>query len=194
MPREDPSVPPAAPAGPVSDEALVTALVGGDREALAALYDRHSPVLLAVATRLLGNRSQAEELLHDVFLEAWQHARDYDPSRGTVRAWLVTRMRSRALDRRAASARHARLAEEAMRAQPEGSGADAGSPVDAARLRNQVARLSPELVSVLHLAYFDGLSSAEIAEALSIPIGTVKSRMARALAELRDTLGIHEKP
>jgi len=177
-----------------ADAALMAALVRGDRDALAALYDRHAGVLLALATRLLGDRTQAEELLHDVFLEAWHHARDFDPARGSVRAWLVTRTRSRAFDRRAARARHGRLSEAAAREHSALSEADAdvdaGAPLDAARVREQVSRLPPELVTLLELAYFEGLSFSEIGEALAIPLGTVKSRMARALSLLREGMGL----
>src|SRR2546423_3728163 len=173
-----------------ADAELMAALVRGDREALAALYDRHAGVLLALASRLLGDRPQAEELLHDVFLEAWHHARDFDPTRGSVRAWLVTRTRSRAFDRRSARARQGRLAEEAAREHTARTGdADASAPVDAARVRVEVGRLPGELVAVLEMAYFEGLSSSEIADALGIPLGTVKSRMARPLSLLREGMG-----
>jgi RNA polymerase sigma-70 factor (ECF subfamily) len=168
----------------------MAALVRGDRNALAALYDRHAGVLLALATRLLGDRPQAEELLHDVFLEAWHHARDFDPARGSVRAWLVTRTRSRAFDRRAARSRHGRLADAAAREQSALTDPDAGVPLDAARVRQGVNRLPPELVTLLELAYFEGLSFSEIGEALGIPLGTVKSRMARALSLLREGMGL----
>jgi RNA polymerase sigma-70 factor (ECF subfamily) len=180
-----------------ADAGLVAALVAGDRNALALLYDRHAGVLLALAVRLLRDRAQAEELLHDVFLEAWHHARDFDPSRGSVRAWLVTRTRSRAFDRRAALARHGRLSEEAALEQQDhtaAASADAGLPLDAARVRQEVTRLPPELVTVLELAYFEGLSFSEIGEALRIPLGTVKSRMARALSALREGMGLPSAP
>ena len=115
MRGEEPSAAPSPSAEPVADAALMAALVRGDREALATLYDRHAALLLALATRLLRDRAQAEELLHDVFLEAWHHARDFDPTRGSVRAWLVTRMRSRSLDRRGKVQRTTRVAESAAR-------------------------------------------------------------------------------
>jgi RNA polymerase sigma-70 factor (ECF subfamily) len=176
---------------PVTDADLMAALVRGDREALGALYDRHAGMLLALAVRMLQDRAQAEELLHDVFLEAWHHARDFDASRGTVCAWLVTRTRSRALDRRATRARQTRVAERAA-LEPggdRGADADAGAALDVERVRGEVAALPPELVSVLQLAYFEGLSSTEIAERVGIPVGTVKSRMARAIEALRKNLG-----
>jgi RNA polymerase sigma-70 factor (ECF subfamily) len=176
-----------------TDAELIAALVRGEREALGALYDRHAGVLLALAVRLVGIRALAEELLHDVFLEAWHHARDFDPSRGSVRAWLLTRTRSRALDRRAAHARQVKLAERASVEPSFAPESDPGAPLDAARLRAGLGSLAPDLVRVVELAYFEGLSSSEIAQALGIPIGTVKSRMARALAGLREQLGLAEK-
>jgi RNA polymerase sigma-70 factor (ECF subfamily) len=188
---------PGAAAAPAADEttadsASMAALVRGDRQALAALYDRHAGVLLALATRLLGDRAGAEELLHDVFLEAWHHARDFDPTRGSVRAWLVTRTRSRAFDRRAARSRHGRLAQEAAREQSALSDPDpgAGVPLDAARVRQEVNRLPADLVTVLEMAYFEGMSFSEIGAALQVPLGTVKSRMARALSLLREGMAL----
>ena len=70
----------------------------GDRRAVAALYARHAPLLLGLALRIVRERCEAEDLLHDVFLEAWRAAKDFDPARGRVRTWLAIRMRSRALD------------------------------------------------------------------------------------------------
>jgi RNA polymerase sigma-70 factor (ECF subfamily) len=172
---------------PLADDlALLRALARGDRTALALLYDRHAPLLLTLGLRIVGDRTQAEDVLHDVFLEAWHHARAYDPTRGSVRAWLVTRMRSRALDRRATAARHARIAEEISRETEASSAAEA--PLDNQRLHAEIATMAPELHAVIALAYFEGMSSPEIAQHLAIPIGTVKSRMARALALLRASL------
>src|SRR3954465_16018107 len=79
------------------DVELISGAAAGDRDCLAALYDRYAPACLAVGRRILGDRREAEDLLHDVFLEAWRRAGDYDQGRGTVRAWLLMRIRSRAL-------------------------------------------------------------------------------------------------
>jgi RNA polymerase sigma-70 factor, ECF subfamily len=177
----------AADAG--GDVSLMAALAAGDRQALGQLYDRQGPLLLALGLRILGDKAVAEDVLHDVFLEAWHHAREFDPTRGTVRAWLVTRMRSRCLDRRATVTRQQRLAEDAARQQDATAPPDDSSgPVDGARVRSQLGALPPDLGTVVELAYFDGLTSSEIARRLQIPIGTVKSRMARALESMRQGL------
>jgi RNA polymerase sigma-70 factor, ECF subfamily len=176
----------ASPGSP-DDGALCLALAGGDRQALATLYDRHAPLLMALGMRLLGARAPAEDVLHDVFLEAWHHARDFDPARGTVRAWLMTRMRSRCLDRRASASRQAQLASDLAK-EPDAPFRP-GADLDSQRLQGRIAGLAEELAEIVELAYFDGLSSSEIARRLDIPIGTVKSRMARALSTLRQGLG-----
>jgi RNA polymerase sigma-70 factor (ECF subfamily) len=183
----------ARPTGPdteaAEDTALMAAIVRGDRLALGRLYDRHAPVLLALAMRILGDRGLAEDVLHDVVLEAWHRARDFDPARGSARAWLVTRMRSRALDRRIATGRQARLAEEAGRDSDRRITASSMvAATDGERVRRQLAGLPGDLVQVIELAYFEGLSFSDIARRLSIPVGTVKSRMARALHLLRERL------
>jgi len=120
-----------------------------------------------------------------VFLEAWHHAADFDPARGTVRAWLVTRMRSRSLDRRGKVQRTARVAESAARESRSEASGEGIAGADRDRVRQGVAGLPEELSTIVDFAYFEGLSASEIAERLDLPIGTVKSRLARAIATLR---------
>ena len=97
---EAPPGPPSPAPSRVEDEAsLVRAIASGDRAALARLYDLYSSLLFALGIRILRDRREAEDLLHDVFLEIWRSAADYDPDRGKVRTWLLIRMRCRAQDR-----------------------------------------------------------------------------------------------
>lgn len=172
---------------PASDEELVRASANGDTAALAALYDRHAPLMLGLARRIIGGRPEAEDVVHDVFVEAWRHAADYDEQRGSVKAWLLLRTRSRAIDFRksAGVARTVPVGDGAwlsLLADPRGS--DSEAP-DRARLRRLVSGLNSEQREVLLLGYFEGLSSSEIALRVGIPIGTVKSRVAAALGALR---------
>jgi RNA polymerase sigma-70 factor (ECF subfamily) len=176
----------------LEDAELVAAVTRGDKNALARIYDRHAGLLLALGLRILSDRTLAEDVLHDVFLEAWHHAAEFDPARGTVRAWLVTRMRSRSLDRRASATRQRRLADEMKQQAGEPAPGAPGASVDGERVRTQVAGLPPELSEVIEMAYFEGLSSSDMAVRLGIPIGTVKSRTARALAALREGLAARE--
>lgn len=170
------------------DVALVRSIAAGDRIALGALYDIHAPLLLGLAKRMLGSPSAAEDLVHDVFIEVWQHAGEYAPERGSVRTWLLVRTRSRALDRLGRSARDSRLVDEAGAETTTSAPPVAPAEIDAARVRRLVRSLPEELTAVLNLAYFEGLSSTEIAAQLSIPVGTVKSRVARALGALREAM------
>lgn len=169
---------------PRSDTDLVLILARGDNEALGQLYDRCAGVLYAIGLRLLGNAPEAEEVLHEVFVEAWKQAPTYDPARGSVRAWLTTRMRSRCLDRckSAGRSRAVALDDAPELAVP---GEDPALARDRARVRAAMEQLGPEQREVIELGYFDGLSSSEMAERLGIPIGTVKSRVAAALGKLR---------
>ena len=166
------------------DERLLNAAASGDREALGLLYDRHAPRMLALASRILGSPREAEDLVHDVFLEAWHRARQYDASRGSVRAWLVLRTRSRALDALRAAKRAPRVELESV-APRAAEGVDAGDAHDGQKLHGLLEALPREQHAVLQLAYFGGYSFSEIAERLSIPVGTVKSRMSRAIEALR---------
>lgn len=189
----------AGPGGPATtlpwveahdDTELVRAMARGDRGALAQLYDRYSPILMAVALRVLADRREAEDLVHDVFLEAWRQGADFDPARGTVRAWLLVRTRSRALDRRksAAVSRTTVVDPERFVETSAIEHEDAATAPDRTTVRRLLAELTSEQRAVLELGYFEGLSSAEIAERLGVPMGTVKSRVAAALGKLRTSL------
>ena len=167
------------------DAALVAAMAGGDSAALAKLYERHAGVLLGLALRIVRERREAEDLLHDVFLEAWRSAKDFDPKRGRVRTWLAIRMRSRALDLQK-SARVSRNAGDAgLEVVPDES---ARTSPDHARVRAALAELPDDQRHVLELAYFEGLTCSEIAERIGKPIGTVKSRLSAAMAKLRASI------
>jgi RNA polymerase sigma-70 factor (ECF subfamily) len=180
--------------GADDDEVLVVAIARGDKQALGRLYDRYAAALLGVAMRMLRERRECEDLVHDVFLEAWQKARDFDPERGSVRAWLFMRLRSRALDRLKAAgyARVDSLEERDVRARVEVAsvGDEGGEAADHAAVRALVDALPDEQRRVLELGYFEGLSSSEIAARLGLPLGTVKSRVAAAMARLRSAFGI----
>ncbi|MCA9658979.1 MAG: sigma-70 family RNA polymerase sigma factor [Myxococcales bacterium] len=171
-----------------SDAELVRAMAAGDRQALAALYDRHGGCLLAAARRFLGSPAAAEDLVHDVLLEAWRRADSFDASRGSARTWLLVRLRSRALDRlRRRQRGQSALNALATAPAPEAAN-DPQRRSEHAEIRRALAALPPSHRQVLDLAYFGGLSMAEIAAAMDIPLGTVKSRTASALGKLRRAL------
>lgn len=166
----------------------------GQLEAISRIYDRFAGLLMTMAEKILTDRAMAEDLVHDVFLEVWRHAASYDPSRGSVRTWILVRLRSRALDRlRSAKSRREVGGDEQ---EPKGGVAaeeneDPMLEPDRKAVRVALAELPGEQREVLELAYFHGLTSSEIAERMGSPLGTVKSRTAAALAKLR---GLMERP
>ena len=166
--------------------ALLRRVAAADRCALGELYDLFAPTVHAFALRALGSARDAEDLVHDLFLEIWKHAREYDESRGSVRRWFLLRARSRAVDR---LRRLRRAGNAAQRAAEQrvllASASDPDLLRDAEWLRGTLQALPEGQRAVVELSYFAGYSSAEIASELAIPIGTVKSRMARAIAQLR---------
>lgn len=175
---------------PHPDDLRIRELARGDPEALGALYDQHATALFGVALHILRNREDAEDLVHDVFVEAWSKAEDYDPSRGTVRRWLLIRTRSRAIDRLrslVAGRRHGMAAARESESSREPAFPD-WDGADRARARRAIEGLPEAQRIVLELGYFEGLTCAEIAQRCGIPLGTVKSRLFAAIGKLRTTL------
>ena len=163
-----------------SDADLMRRAARGDVEAFAEIYDRHASLLLALASRMLRSSSEAQDLVHDVLIEAWQAARDYDATQASMRTWLLVRLRSRALDRLGRSARY-----EAIRValQPNArshSQHSAGLSERRIAVREALAELDADVRDALHFTYFEGMTSAEIAERTGVPVGTVKSRLRAA--------------
>lgn len=166
---------------------------GGDQSGLAALYDESSPLVYSVALRMLGRKEDAEEVTLDVYTQVWRTAASYDPSRGTVAAWLVTQARSRAIDRM--RARDRRMEREQPMVKFFDRGVDAPSPEQesqAGQRRRRVfaalATLAPEQREAIQLAFFSDLTHSELANQLGQPLGTVKSRIRLGMMKLREQL------
>ena len=172
-----------------SDEDLVRRIASGDREALASLYQQYSSPMLGLAIRILKHRGEAEDVLQDVFVEVWRRAGDYDGRKGSVKSWLFLRLRCRCLDRLKSPrlARRSRLSTTDSNQIKDKDGS-AENAAEAHFVRTALAELPANLKSILQLGYFEGLSAREIGERLDMPIGTVKSRTAKAIKELRAIL------
>jgi RNA polymerase sigma-70 factor (ECF subfamily) len=173
----------------ISDEALVSAMAAGDEDALATLNQRYGRALSAVAGRILRDEADAEEVAADVLWQLWRDASRFDRGRGSVGAWIMMTVRSRAIDRvRARNARRPRDADATEAA----AVADPSNEIHCAERRRAVeaalASLNDGERDLLRMAYFSDLSQSEIAERTSIPLGTVKSRMRSGLIRLRDAL------
>lgn len=169
------------------DRALVLRVAAGDVEALASLYDRHVAGLLGVALRILRDRARAEDTIHDLFVALHERAARYDVARGAVATWLMTMTRNLAIDRARTRARQNRLS-HAVDAYAPTPAPDPAASADGHVVRGALASLPEDQRSILVAVYFDGLTYTEIAEGLSLPLGTVKSRAARGLEALREKL------
>lgn len=188
------------PGAPIPDRALVERMEAGDERALGELYDRHGRMAYALAYAIVGERADAEEVVADAFGQAWRTAAQFDPSRGSVPAWLATITRTRALDLQRARGRRARALDRAARTDPQGLAAplgSAGEAPDRGTERDELRRLVEGSLAelpepqrrVIELAYFGGLSQSEIAAELGDPLGTVKTRMRAGMEKLRVVLG-----
>jgi len=177
----------------LADQDALARIGRGDTAALAELYDRHGRPIYSLALRILQAQGDAEDVVQEVFAQAWRQASRYDSSRGQVGAWLLTLARSRAIARlRARRARPEPLADT--------SAADAlidrAVPADALLVSaEQVARVRAALDQLpllqrmaIELAYYEGLTHTEIADRLEQPLGTVKTRIRTAMLKLRESL------
>lgn len=175
----------------LDDRALVAEAARGEVKAFAALYDRFAGIMLATAKRMLGDRGGAEDLMHDVFMEVWRNVDNYDPSRATVRTWILVRLRSRALDRlRSATVRREVTTDDVAPREAAPVAEDPSLAPDRAAVVAALRNLPDEQRMVIELSYFQGLTSSEIAERMGSPLGTVKSRSAAGLAKIRSAMQI----
>jgi len=172
---------------------VIHQIARGDREAFSRFYDRYAPLVFTFAMRLLRVRSEAEDLLQEVFLQVWRQAGSYSEERGSPEAWLITITRSRGIDR----LRSIRRRDKSFVAMDESSGGEAGWKQESGEVESEakllvqgpLARLPEAQQRVLEMAYFDGLTQTEIAARLGQPLGTVKTRMRDGLEQLRGFLG-----
>lgn len=170
-----------------SDFELIRKLHEGDRDALAALYDRYTPLLYPLLVRITGDRNEADDALVEVWARAWSEARAYDLNRGTVAAWLLGIARACALSRVPAGAVSGRRGAGDF----DAGAALADDPDDAParrqlaeRVRRALGALEPKHRRVLEGAFFDGLSPQEIAGRMNAPAVMVRSWTRQALARL----------
>ncbi len=166
----------------------------GDARAFDVIFERHSGPAFSLAFRICGSRGRAEDIVQEAFLSIWRSGARYDRARGSVRSWLLAVVHNRAIDAlRRESVRGAGRTVDESFAESVPSGrlteVEAQQRDDAQRVRRALGELPQEQRRVIELAYFGGFTHHEIAEMLSLPAGTVKSRMRLALGKLRIELG-----
>jgi RNA polymerase sigma-70 factor (ECF subfamily) len=172
---------------------LIRRMAAGDADACGAFYDRYARLVYPLIVRIVRDPDDAADVLQDVFWEAWQAAAAYDPDRGSPEAWIVTRARTRAIDRVRAIRRRGETfvapIDEALAPAPAEPGGDAAErAADRSVVVTALGRLLAAQREVIELAYYGGLTQTEIAERLKQPLGTVKTRMRLALERLRETM------
>lgn len=184
---------PTAPTS-VIDAELLGRVSRGDIPAFEQLYEAFSGPLYSVALRILERPEDAEDVLQEAFSKIWNEAHHFDPRRGAPLAWAITITRHKAIDRIRSLSRRLKLTEDAgTNAQLTESGpAQPGLQTEqreaAAAVKDSMAGLPSDVREAIELAYFSGLSHSQIAHKLSLPITTVKSRIRRAMQQLRQTL------
>lgn len=173
----------------LSDEALLNAVAARRPEALAELYSRFAPRMLGLIATILRDRHAANDVLQESMLSLWTSAAaGFDPALGSAQSWVLRVARSRAIDalRRAGRRPEETLPEEAKW---PAAAAGAGGGRESAELRRAIDALPDEERRPLVLAYAFGYSREHIAEHLGSPVGTVKTRIRRATARLRELIG-----
>ena len=174
----------------LADEDLMSLMEGGDAEAFASLYDRHSRAGYSLAYRMMGEKQAAEDLTQDAFLKVWRSAGGYRSERGSVRTWILSIVHNRGIDqiRSIASRRRTqdRVEQSAPRSQPSEAFAEAWRNRQRDQIREALNTLPEEQLKILELAYFSGYTHVEISNLLDLPLGTVKGRMRLGLKKIRE--------
>jgi RNA polymerase sigma-70 factor, ECF subfamily len=169
---------------------LICKVKSGDQDAFAEIYESTKALVFGVILRIIGNHATAEDVLIDVYLQAWRQIAKYDTGRGSLLSWLVTIARSRSIDRLRSEKYAKREAGEVVPLR-----ASSANPEDTSLLCEQqhlvrlaFVSLPTEQRMVIELAYYYGLTQTEIAEKLNCPLGTIKTRTRLAMMKLRHNL------
>jgi RNA polymerase sigma factor (sigma-70 family) len=173
--------------------AAIARIAGGDRQALQFLYRETSAKLFAVCHRILNDRGEAEDVLQEVYIAIWRHAGAFDPDRASPITWLVAIARNRSIDR----LRTGSLA-KGLRGLDEAAEVSDGAPTALAQLETSqehrrlldcLDELEPRHANAIRSAFFEGATYGELAQQMSVPVGTMKSWIRRGLLRLRECLG-----
>ena len=175
----------------LGDEELMAVVDRKDPRAFEALYDRHGGAAYSLAYRIVGDRDLAEDTTQEAFLSIWRSKARYDRARGSVRSWLLSVVRNRAIDALRRGGANAPKLDHDDQALLDVREADERTETEAIRretsreLRSALDALPEDQSRVIELAYFGGFTHSEIAEMISLPLGTVKGRMRLGLEKIR---------
>jgi RNA polymerase sigma-70 factor (ECF subfamily) len=178
----------------LADEELMPLIGEKNPEAFEVFYDRHGGVAYSLAYRIVGEKAAAEDVTQEAFISIWRSGARFDRARGSVRSWMLSIVRNRAIDTlrsRAGKAPKLTFDDEAVleqRPAVELTEEEAMQHETARELRGAVGSLPSEQSKVIELAYFGGFSQSEIAAMLGVPLGTVKGRMRLGMEKIRGEL------
>lgn len=177
-------------AEPPGERQFVERMARGDGDALRELYDRHARGVYSLALRILRSQPDAEDVVQEVFTQAWTQAARYDAARGSVAGWLLMLARSRAIDRLRGRKLRPEGADGSHETRDPGEGPDAQVLTGeyAARVRAALASLTEAQRTAVELAFFEGLSYSRVAEHLREPVGTIKTRIRQGLLRMKAAL------
>jgi RNA polymerase sigma-70 factor (ECF subfamily) len=174
--------------------ALLERVAQGDQAAFSELYDILSPRVLGLIIRVLKDHSQSEEVTQEVFLEVWQTAARFDSAKGGAATWILTMAHRRAIDRVRSSQssrdRDTKIGIRDYAPDYDNVAETVEVRVEHERVSKALARLTELQRQAVTLAYYGGYSHSEVASILSVPIGTVKTRLRDGMIRLRDELGV----
>lgn len=178
----------------VDPDRLLTSVRAGDKAAFAELYDVLAPQVLGLATHILRDRAQAEEVTQEVFVEVWQNAHTFDPARGSAKAWILRLTKSRSIDRlrswRSAQARDTEDFNRQLTTWVVAAEDEAQQRLESEELQELIDSIGEPHRSALMLAYFGELSHQEIADATGVALGTAKTRVRDGLQKLRKAVTV----
>jgi RNA polymerase sigma-70 factor (ECF subfamily) len=176
---------------PSDDSELAARFVAGDERALEEVYSRWSSLVFTMARRATGNESDAADITQAVFLSAWRGRAGFESSKGSLPGWLVTITRRRVADHWESISRETRKIDaESARLDDEAVAGHAEESVNRVLLADELSQLGEPQRKIIELAFFQDLTHAQIARALDIPLGTVKSHIRRSLDRLRTRLEV----
>lgn len=187
------SVPEALTGPPMEGlEGLLARMAGGEQAALSAMYEETVGQVFAIARAVLRSKEDAEEVVCDVYCHVWQRAGTYDAARGGVMGWLAVIARNKAIDRLRQRRMHLSLDDEHQHGIAGSLAGEAAGPEEflallqsGSAIRRALGSLTPQRRHLLSMAFFQDLTHREIADALGMPLGTVKSHVRRALGALQ---------
>ncbi len=182
------------PSAPATAEELIRRAALGDERAFEGLYDAFAGRVFGLARRIVRNPSQAEEVAQEVFLEIWRRASRFDPAKGSATSWILTMTHARSVDRvrsaQASTDRELKVAQASHEAEIDSVVEAVESAFERKAVQKCLTTLTDLQRESITLAYYSGYTYREVAELLTTPLPTIKTRLRDGMIRLRDCLGV----